>query len=108
MAPCKLVLFLALASAAIASPVCYFCLPGTEGCDKPQTHESPTVNCTGSLGDMACMKIAVTYEGIPLTVRSCMDPTVISCDDIKKIVDPVEAAELTECKFCKDDLCNGN
>ncbi|VEN64543.1 unnamed protein product, partial [Callosobruchus maculatus] len=69
MASCKVGLFLAFVAIAIASvscTQCYICNPhlvGDDACDKPQTHESPSFNCSSVMAQSACVKIIYSISG---------------------------------------------
>nr|CAI5851309.1 unnamed protein product [Callosobruchus analis] len=68
MTSCKIALFLAFVSVAVASvscTQCYTCNPlvGDKDCDKPQTHESVSFNCSTIMPESACVKIVYAIHG---------------------------------------------
>nr|CAI5816842.1 unnamed protein product [Callosobruchus analis] len=56
--------------------------------------------------DGVCVAFNFTSGGGIGTVRSCLQSDA-TCDKVKKSLDTLNI-HVTDCKICKDDLCNGD
>ncbi|VEN39287.1 unnamed protein product [Callosobruchus maculatus] len=111
MAFCRIALFLASVTIAIASVNCIKCYtcnvglnPGDKECEQPRNDNSTVFDCGEAIISSSCLTIHFERDGAKGVARTCSDASA-DCSDI--MVDLRKSnINIKSCRTCIHDLCN--